>query len=75
MASYKSDALLRYKHQAKLTGVPDLAVIRESIDQVGVSKTDDKVTIGQSKVNVNPRLEKSGAAKDVLNSVDFDSEK
>lgn len=63
-----------FRAKAKLTGVPDFTKVRESIDKIGISTTDDRVLINATKVNKNPKLEtthKLGA----LASVDFDSEK
>lgn len=74
MKSMKSDANFRYK--AKLTGVPDLQKIRESYDKVGISMTDDKLNVGATKLNKQPKLETTkGAELGALASVDFDSEK
>ena len=61
LKSMKSEANFKYK--AKMSGVPDLSKVKESIDRVGVSKTDDKVAIGASKVSMNPKLETTKGAE------------
>ena len=65
-----------FRAKAKLTGVGDLSKIRESIDKIGISTTDDRVLVNATKVTKNPKLETTkGAELGALASVDFDSEK
>ena len=57
MKSMKSmKSISNQKHKLKLTGVPDLSAVRKSVDKVGKSRTDDRVIIGPTKVQKNPKL-------------------
>lgn len=75
MKSMKSmKSIANQRHKLRLTGVPDLSKVRESVDLVGRSRTDDRVFIA-SKVNKNPKLQQQGHDIKALESDDFDSEK
>ena len=77
MKSMKSmKSISGQKHKLRLTGVPDLSAVRKSVDMFGKSRTDERVVIGPSKVNKNPKL-KTNQGRDIgaLQSDDFDSEK
>jgi hypothetical protein len=70
------NSMANQKNKFRLTGVPDLSVVRQSVDKLGKSRTDDRVAIGLSKVRKNPKL-KTTQGRDIgaLDSDDFDSEK
>jgi len=39
-----------FRAKAKLTGVPNFTQVRESIDKIGISTTDDRVLVNATKV-------------------------